>query len=220
MARRHYKSDDAGMQPTVEPMSELAVPQDKQPSATPSAPPVSMPPAEPDDREVLRARLAELENADYLQKQQMEQMRAQQQAALAQKHQWLESHPEYKAHHERLNHLHREALQNGIPDNSDRYFAYLEHMMQVPVETTISTPAATPAPDPAPTEPVRRTMAAPVSAPVTREVRSLSGSPVGSIELSPAQREAAKLAGIDEKTYAANLIKLKQLKLNGQYPDR
>jgi hypothetical protein len=59
-----------------------------------------------------------------------------------------------------------------------------------------------------------------VSAPPSREVPS-SGSgryeAPNRITLSPAEREAAKIAGVDEATYALNKLKLLQAKSQGEY---
>jgi len=57
-----------------------------------------------------------------------------------------------------------------------------------------------------------------VSAPVTREVPTSQGQDrTGRITLSVAQKDAAKIAGITEKEYAEQLIKLREHKTNGMY---
>src|SRR5262249_41701106 len=63
----------------------------------------------------------------------------------------------------------------------------------------------------------------PMSPPVSREVPTLSGEPPrrpGRIELSPAEREAAAISGIDEVTYAQNKLRLIELKKRGHYQER
>jgi hypothetical protein len=59
-----------------------------------------------------------------------------------------------------------------------------------------------------------------VSAPVARESVSYSGrreDRPGSITLSIAQKEAARIAGITETAYAQQLIRLREAKANGDY---
>lgn len=56
-----------------------------------------------------------------------------------------------------------------------------------------------------------------VSAPPSREVPSSSGDRGSRVTLSVAQKEAAKIAGVTEKEYAENLLKLRAEKLNGNY---
>lgn len=56
-----------------------------------------------------------------------------------------------------------------------------------------------------------------VSAPVTREAMSWSGKREdrpGSIVLTPAMKEAAKIAGITETAYAIQLLRLRQEKID------
>jgi hypothetical protein len=46
---------------------------------------------------------------------------------------------------------------------------------------------------------------------------SASGERPNQVRLTVAQKEAAKIAGISEKEYAENLLKLRAEKLNGNY---
>jgi hypothetical protein len=224
MARRHYKSDDQA--PSIEPTPELAVPQDTQPMATTapdratqSPPPVSGVAAAPvdDDHQVLARQLAQLEQANQLQMIELQRQRTIIEQSQAIKAEWIRAHPEFHNRVGELGPLHYEALKKHA-DNSPGYFAFLEGEMRKPDSTGTPAATSTPNPSPAEPEPARRTMAAPVSAPVTREVRSLSGNQLGPITLTAAQREAARLANVDERTYAANLLKLRQLQATGQYP--
>lgn len=68
-------------------------------------------------------------------------------------------------------------------------------------------------------EPARRVP--PVSAPVSREVPNASGTrSTGKITLNAEQREAARLSGVTEAEYARQLVKLNQMKANGEYGER
>jgi hypothetical protein len=58
-----------------------------------------------------------------------------------------------------------------------------------------------------------------VSAPPSREVPSSNGSrDQGRITLTAEQKHFAKVAGVDEATYAFNLLKLRDRKAQGDYP--
>ena len=59
-----------------------------------------------------------------------------------------------------------------------------------------------------------------VSAPVSREPPSsyyAGHRPSGQVRLTPLQREAAKIASVDERTYAEQLERLLIAKANGDY---
>ena len=70
-------------------------------------------------------------------------------------------------------------------------------------------------------EPAQSSKRSMVSAPVSRESPSWSGGQStgrnSRITLSPAQKEAARIAGISEVEYARNLLRLQQAKANGHY---
>ena len=121
---------------------------------------------------------------------------------------WLRNHRDAmtdQAKNAYLGAAHWDAIRAGHAQDSEGYFAALEEKLGYRQAT-------------APTE--RRSP--PVSAPVSRESPSLStGKPTTSrIELTPAQREAARISGVDEFTYAKNLMKLNDLKKNGHYQER
>ena len=61
-----------------------------------------------------------------------------------------------------------------------------------------------------------------MSAPVSRDAPSLStGRPTTTrVELTAAQREAARISGVDDVTYARNLLRLNSLKQQGHYQER
>lgn len=121
---------------------------------------------------------------------------------------WLRGHRDAmtdSAKNAYLGAAHHDAIRAGHAQDSDGYFQVLEERLGY------RQPAAS-------TE--RRSP--PVSAPVSREAPSLStGKPTTSrIELTPAQREAARISGIDEFTYAKNLMRLNDLKKDGHYQER
>jgi hypothetical protein len=72
--------------------------------------------------------------------------------------------------------------------------------------------AAAPAPAPAP--PPRRSP--PASAPVTREIPTGTPRP-GTVQLTPFEREAARIAGVSDVEYARGKIRLAQEKAAGRY---
>ena len=60
-----------------------------------------------------------------------------------------------------------------------------------------------------------------VSAPVSRDIPSSNGTrQSGVVKLTPAQREAAKVAGITETEYAKQYARLLEEKANGNYRDQ
>jgi hypothetical protein len=124
---------------------------------------------------------------------------------------WLKNHRDAmtdQAKNAYLGAAHWDAIRAGHAQDSEAYFAALEEKLGY-------RQAAAPS---AQTE--RRSP--PVSAPVSRESPSLStGKPTTSrIELTPAQREAARIAGVDEFTYAKGVMRLNDLKKNGHYQER
>ena len=71
-------------------------------------------------------------------------------------------------------------------------------------------------------EPTGRSIGGMVSAPVSRETFANGsydsyGDRPGRVTLSIAQKEAAKIAGISETDYAANVLRLRQEKADGRY---
>jgi len=57
---------------------------------------------------------------------------------------------------------------------------------------------------------------------VSRDAPSLSSgaSRPSQVTLSPEQREAARIAGVDEATYARNFLRMLELKKQGHYQER
>lgn len=124
---------------------------------------------------------------------------------------WLNKHPEYTTDprkYDKLRALHWEVLDEGHDFDSDEYLESMEVKLglreeeQAEVET--------------PRQPQRTSI---VSAPVSREAPSTPSNDrnSGQVKLTLAQREAARIAGISEKVYAENLVKINKMKANGSY---
>lgn len=104
----------------------------------------------------------------------------------------------------RLQVAHFEAEDAGYRPGSKKYFSYLESKLGYSDEDEYM-------------EEERPRRKVPVAAPVSRDAPSPSTgrSTNTRITLTPAQREAAALAGIDEITYAKNLLKMNEMKDQG-----
>jgi hypothetical protein len=127
---------------------------------------------------------------------------------------WLKQHRDAfdnPSKNARLGAAHWDAVEAGHAQDSDGYFQVLEERLGY------RRVAANPAPS---NESTYRSP--PVSAPVSRSTPSPStGRPTSTrVELSPAQREAARISGVDEFTYAKGVIELENRKKQGMYPDR
>jgi hypothetical protein len=118
--------------------------------------------------------------------------------------------------------LSMEAEKRGIPRNTDEFFEVVKsgasqhRRVSEPTEAAVS-----PKPRPSlavPSPRLQNDSASIVSAPVSRDSGSYSysggqsGRTLSSIRLTPAQKEAAKFSGVDEVTYARNLIRLREEK--------
>ncbi len=136
--------------------------------------------------------------------------------------QWLASNEAARSNYSHLGELHRQALASGLTDMSP---GYLDFMNQQVAALAAQTPTAgaqnrlaarETREQPQRDEPDRSAI---VSAPVSRQVPSGYGGyrPSGQVRLTPDQREAAKIAGIDERTYAEQLERLLIAKSNGDY---
>lgn len=125
---------------------------------------------------------------------------------------WLRAHPDAwtdQRKNLRLQGAHVEAEDQGLQPGTQQYFNYLEERLgyKKAVEDEDE--------DETPPSKSRRTI---VSAPVSRDTpNSGSGKSRTKITLTPKQREAAAIAGIDEITYAKNMLKLDDLKQEGYY---
>jgi len=113
------------------------------------------------------------------------------------------------------------ALDAGFTDTSPDYFRHMDTMLEAlqaqhpthVIEHMHALTAQHRPPEPPEPKPARY-----VSAPVSRDP-SYGGSP-NRIRLTGEQRELAKLAGISETEYANQLMKLNEMKANGDYSER
>lgn len=128
---------------------------------------------------------------------------------------WLKQHPDALTDQTKngaLGYFHQQAVAAGHAINSDEYFAALETGLGYrKPETNGHQP-----------EPERKA-SMPVSAPVQRSAPSMTnGTPASPtrVELTPEQREHARIAGVDEVTYARNVLRLQELKRQGHYAER
>jgi hypothetical protein len=128
-------------------------------------------------------------------------------------------HPEYLSDarkNSKIQALHWDVVDEGHAPFSPAYFESLEQHLGMRAKTT---QVETDDDNRDARQPQQRTSI--VSAPVSREGTVTNGTRTASqIRLSPAQREAAKMAGISEKDYAIQMQKLAEMKANGTYGDR
>lgn len=128
---------------------------------------------------------------------------------------WLRSHREVLTDNynfNKLNYVHAEALKQGKISDSPEYYQFIEEQMgyrkpDAKIEDDDDAGAESPP--------------AIFSAPPSREAPSAeTGRPTTTrITLTAAQREAARDAGVDEVTYAKNLLLLQQRKKEGHYTE-
>lgn len=124
---------------------------------------------------------------------------------------WLKQHPDAltdPVKNQGLGWAHHKAVGAGFAPNSDEYFAALE--TELGYRKTEADPVVE----------RKGTNTMPVQAPVQRSAPSMSNggsvSPTR-VELTPEQREHARISGVDEVTYARNYLRLQQLKQQGHY---
>ncbi len=126
--------------------------------------------------------------------------------------QWLLAHSEYvldEKKNRKISSMHDDLLDEGIEPYSAKYFEIAEQRLGLR-----PTPKPEVEVEDEPIQSQRRIY----SAPPSREVPSSSGKREGgSITLTPLQKEAAKIAGITEKDYAIQVLRLRQEKMNGNY---
>ena len=125
---------------------------------------------------------------------------------------WLKEHPDAltdQRKNTRLAAAHFEAEDQGLQPGTTSYFQFLDERLGYKKAPTMKT-------DDDEGEDQRSPI---VSAPVSREtVSATTGRPSNSrITLTPEQREAARMSGIDEITYAQNLVRFNKLKTEGHY---
>ena len=124
-----------------------------------------------------------------------------------------------------LHELHEQALGSGLVDTSPAYFQFLDHELSRlqshhPAPTHLVEEMQTRAEQTRPSEPPQPSRGPIVSAPVSRDHTSYGGNSQRRITLSAQQAEMAKLAGISEIEYAKQLLRLEEMKRNGDYAER
>jgi phage I-like protein len=168
----------------------------------------------------LTAQLESLRHAETLQQQQQQQA-ALVAAAEQRRQSWLASSRTAQENFSALPEIHRQV------DTTKDYFRFMDHELdrlqsrQHPTEVVqeMRTRVAQdhqqerPQPVPPPSRPL-------VSAPVSREPSAYGGNSPTRIRLSAEQIEVAKRAGITEAEYAKQLMKLNEMKANGEYSER
>lgn len=131
---------------------------------------------------------------------------------------WLTLHPDYLSDprkNSKIQALHWDVVDEGHAAFSPAYFESLEQHLGMRQKPQLE--------EDEDSRESRQTQqrTSIVSAPVSREGNAGNGTKNSSqIRLSPAQREAAKMAGISEKDYALQMQKLADMKANGTYGDR
>ena len=170
----------------------------------------------------LRAQLEALRNSEELARHNANA------AAVEQRRQsWVQSNPLAQEHYGDLPELHRDALASNYLDGTPGYFDYMNSRLEslrsqhpaatatrMAEEMEMRTPQEPPPP---------RQRTPMVSAPVSRESYGSGGYGQGSpnrIKLTPQQCEMAKLASISESEYGRQLLKLEEMKRNGDYAER
>lgn len=130
---------------------------------------------------------------------------------------WLEAHQDYLNVPEKnaqVNYLHHVVIREGHRFDSPEYITSMEEHLGMRNKTRTKGEQEEDEYD----EPQPRTRSSMVSAPVSRDPPADSrGERPGQVRLSVAQKEAAKIAGISEKDYAEQVLKLRNEKLNGNY---
>ncbi len=129
---------------------------------------------------------------------------------------WLKSHPDAMTDPVKNNGLgwaHHKAVAAGLKIDTPEYFAALE--------SELGYRKADAEPEP---EPVieRKGNSMPVSAPVQRSAPSPTGGSAAPtrVELTPEQREHARISGVDEVTYARGVLRLREAKAAGHYGEQ
>jgi hypothetical protein len=139
--------------------------------------------------------------------QNIDQVIAQMPGLMDKERDWLRKHPDAigGANLTRLQVAYYDATQRNIQRGSDKYFEFLDDRLgyQTMTEDRDDNP-------PPQNTRTQQRFAAPPS-------RIASNGSDGRITLSPAQREAAKIAGVDEVEYARQLRKMNAMKRDGFY---
>jgi len=132
---------------------------------------------------------------------------------------WLRQHPDYLTDprkNAKLQALHWDVVDEGYTPYSAEYFDVMEQKLKMRAAPIVAAPVEEDEDVDGPPESPRKAI---VAAPPSREAPSMGSSTPrgGQITLTKAQKEAAKIAGIEEKEYAMQLIKLQKAKSEGFY---
>ena len=127
---------------------------------------------------------------------------------------WLKSHPDAMTDPVKNNGLgwaHHKAVKAGIAIDTPEYFAALESELGYRSADAALEPAIE-----------RKGNSMPVSAPVQRSAPSPTGGAAAPtrVELTPEQREHARISGVDEVTYARGVLRLREAKASGHYGEQ
>lgn len=215
---------------TVEPVAiNMAAPPTSMPQPQPPPPPSPVPePVTPlsDAATALTSQLEALRQAETYQQQK-------QQAVLSadqRRRDWLAANPMAQQNLAALDNFHHAALNSGLADTSPEYFSFLETQLgdlQAQQPATAATHLinemqqriAAQNPPPPPPRPQARPSF--VSAPVSREIPTANGRrQSGKTDLSPQEREAARISGVSEVEYAKQKLRFLEMQANGEYSDR
>jgi hypothetical protein len=175
----------------------------------------------------------QFDNASHALKQQLADLRQSEMTAATERRrqQWYNQNTLAQEHRDSLGELHRDALDSGLIDMSPQYESYMNHRLttlrsQHPAAAAshlVDEMQARAAQDREPEPPQPRQRTPMVSAPVSREAPSSyggSGNSPNRIRLTREQSEFARLSGVSESEYAKQLIKLDEMKRNGDYAER
>lgn len=135
---------------------------------------------------------------------------------------WLSQHPELVTdtnENARVGVYHGDAVKAGHRVDSDAYYQFLEERLgfRRPAPPVRQESELEPE-----REPTTARRSPPMSAPVSRDAPNLSTGRARprEITLSPEQRDAARISGVDDLTYAKGVLELERRKKLGMYPDR
>src|SRR5262252_2144947 len=219
----------------------------KLPDADVDAKPPEMPettesPADIAAKTALRARLEEMNRAEQLNRESVQQQppqaaepQAPQQPPLEdfvahlppRVQNWYRKRPEFATDPEKaaqVQYCHHVARRETGQEFTEPYYDRMESMLGL-VPATNGQTQHRPSPAPAPPRygaPIRQQRSTtPVSAPPSRDVPSFrTGRPQGGpVQLTAAQHEAAKFSGISSEEYARQLAKMERMKAAGEIDD-
>lgn len=131
------------------------------------------------------------------------------------KQDYIAKHPEISSNkriNDRATFYHREAIADGIAEDSEAYFKYMDESLGYTKEDPPDEPT------PPPKKPGGGNI---VSAPVSREVTGSNGKkPVTKVTLTAQEVEAAKLSGITVEEYAKQKQRYQDMQASGEYSNQ